>query len=83
MGNKHNSELPGRVSLQKAIEHRHLGHIEPHNHPKHGECFLKVYHFADQMMSYEKLRRFQARMKKYSKSDSVMSMLGVELKDKQ
>lgn len=53
------------------------------SHPHFGACFLKVHHFADQMMSHEKLRRLQARIKKYSNSDSVVSVWAVELKDKQ
>lgn len=76
MGNSGNSQQSQIGMAEQAFEHRHLGHLEIKRHEKYGDCFLKIYHFADQMMSHEKLRRFQARMKKYNSSESVITLLG-------
>lgn len=77
MGNSQNLPEDQTSIAEKAIEHRHLGRIETKSHSIHGLCFLKVYHFGDQMMSHEKLRRFQARMKKYNSIESVVSLWAV------
>lgn len=60
-----------------------MGEIEAITHPQYGGCFLKVYHFADQMMSHEKFRRMQARIKKYNNCDHVVGLKGVQVLDKQ
>jgi hypothetical protein len=43
---------------------------------------LKIYHFADEMMGQEKLRRFNARMKKFPNPDYILQIKEVGLVSK-
>ena len=65
--------------MSGSIEHQHLGSIQCSS----ANDFVKVYHFADQMMGEEKLRRVNARIKKFPKSDYLLNVKKAEMITKQ
>lgn len=65
MGNTEKSSINPEFQLYEKMEHPHFGQISPSSNPKYPDSLLKVYHFTDEMMALEKIRRFNARIKKF------------------